>query len=463
MIILIGLGINLSFMAQDIPPFPSIDDAYNKVINKESVYEKLKKDYLIENPRDCKIEKKMIIGGGDVVESSFGSYQSDELRQINYRLPDDRCYTVFMVTTPESSEGVTYKLPLVVEYYRMKNAIMYNKWDFYYWYFDNAYEVKGGKDDPLLYKSLVEQLNKLNHDVNRSLRGRGSFTMPDALWNFTTIHKIEKDPNSQDIRSMDYWEYDEFSRDYIIHGNTIEFEDYEEGVLKQNYKNSKGILSVKFKRDKDKEGNRGEWYWYAFYSTARKVEHGTPIEDTNLYHTAGSIGFKEVFNKPAKTKMPPYNSEIYIETLEKEIRRLFIDMYNKKEGAYDAFFKHISQNNGEAILKSFEDYFKELDEKFVKIKTDDDGTLMVDVSIPPANDPEKYNENMSIYVKEVRIGTDKDKSLKKVYKNAGMSKEAMSRFNGRLYRSESYRLKCVIIDGQIKIDAPIKITSEIPF
>lgn len=460
---IILLGINITLFAQDIPPFPSIDEAYNKVINKESVYAKLKRDYKIENPRDCKIEKKMIIGGGDIIPSEFGSYQSDELRQINYRLPDDRCYTVFLVTTPESSEGVTYKLPLVVEYYRMKNAIMYNKWDFYYWYFDNAYEVKGGKDDPVLYKVLIEKLEQLNFDINTSLRSRGDHPMPDALVYFTTIDKIEKAPNSQDIRKMDYWEYDEFYRDYIVYGNTIEFEDYEEGKVKQNYSDSKAILSVKFQRDKDKNGKTGEWYWYAFYQTARSVEHGKPVEDQNLYHTAGSIGFKEVFNKPAKTKLPPYNSEVYDEYIENEIKQLFISMYNGEEGAKDNLFKHIAPENGEQIISSFEDYFKDLKDKFVKIKTDENGQPMVNVSVSDVHRPESYNGSVYITVKEQRIGIDKDKSLKKVYKNAGMSKAAMAKFSGGFNNSGSYKMKCILLDGQIKIAEPIKRSSEIPF
>lgn len=438
---------------QNVPSFPGVDAAYNKVVSSDRVYEKLKNDYQIENPRSVKIEKKMTIGGGDVIASDFNSYLSDAASSINYRWPDDRCYTVFTVTTPASKEGVKYTLPLVVEYSRLKHGVLTNNWEFYWWYFDNPYKVEGGKIDQELYSKLIEGLENIQGNLLVYKRD-----MIDAIAPFTTIERIEKDASKQDFREMNFQDKDRLTRTYIISGKTIQFEDYDEAILKQNYEGSTTTIKAIFERAKG-GGKTGDWYLSEIQPEGWGTKYGTAIEDPNLYQTLGSIGFKKVFNQPPTPKTPPYFSDTYEEQFNAEFHKALIDLFNQKEGAKEEFMKFLIKD-GDPVLKSFETYFEDMKNKFVHFdESKEDGGVTVSMSVD--SDPEDCE--LHLYFKEKRDSWSTNPELKKAYKAAGMSKEAFNRFSASLYEQPSYSFKVQLIDGQLKIAEPIQRKEPIPF
>lgn len=442
---------------QDVPPFPSVDATYKKVLGFNAVYEALKKDYKIENPKACKFEKIMTIGGGDVIKSDFSSYQTDHGRSLNYRWPHDRCYTVFTVTTPPSSEGVTYKLPLVVEYTRIKHDVLTNNWEFYWWYFDTPYSTKGGKDDQLFFELTIEALKKIEGKIVPFKRGT---SIPPALEDMTSISKIEKNPKEQDLREMRYSDKDYLTRHYICHGTATKFQDSDEAIVEQNFKGSKAYISVQFVRPKDESGKTGDWSVYKITGTNWQLDRGEPSEDKNLYQTLASIGFDKVYKKPPTPKTPTYFSRTYQDQFDVELEKALIDLYFQKEGAEDNLRKLLIPD-GEAILKSFQDYFADMRAKFVDLKEEDGKITGITSSLAVYTDAEKCK--LRLYINGKRKSYATDKSLKKKYKAAGMTKDVLNRYNGSHTDRESHDFKLELLNGQLKIAEPIKRKDPIPF
>lgn len=442
----------LNLFAQSVPPFPSVDAAFNKVISNDRVYEKLKSDYQIENPRSVKIEKKMTIGGGDVIVSDFSSYQSDAARDINYRWPDDRCYTVFTITTPASKEGVKYTLPLVVEYSRLKHGVLTNDWEFYWWYIGNPYKVEGGKIDQELHALLIAGMEKYEGNLLTYRR-----EMPDAIAPFTTIEKIEKDPEAQDFREMNYSDFDRITRTYIIYGNTIKFGDYDESVVSANYEGSSASINAVFERTKA-GGKTGSWYLSEIQAAGWGTRHGKEVSDANLYQTLGSIGFKKVYKQAPTGKTAPYFSETYENQFNSEFRQALIDLYEQKDGARENLQRYLIPDS-DAIVKSFESYFQDMRSKFVYFDDRDDEGVKVSMSV----DAEPESCKLYLYFKEKRDSWSTNADLKKAYKAAGMSKEAFNRFSASLFEHTSYTFKVELIDGQLKVAEAIVRSEEIPF
>lgn len=443
--------------AQDVPPYPNVDQTFKKVLSFDKVYEKLKKDYKIENPKESKFEKIMTIGGGDVIESDFSSYQSDAAKRINYRWPDDRCYTVFTVTTPESSEGVTYKLPLVVEYSRLKHGVLTNNWELYWWYYDTPYSTKGGKEDQLFYTMLIEKLKTIKGNVIPQKRDH---TIPTSLEDMTTIEKIEKDPNKQDIREMKYANKDYVERQYVVYGKATKFEDYDESKVEQNFENSKSFIAVRFERPKDENGKTGEWFVSSITGTSWQIDRGTATDDQKLYQTLSSVGFEKIYKKPPIEKSPPYFSDVYEEQFNQELEQALLDLYHKKEGAAQNLQKFLIPDP--KVLESFVAYFEEMHQKFVSLKaneSEDESGIRSSLSVNTNPD----NCKLYLYFKIKRAPYTEDKGLKNKYKDAGMSKEVLKSRYAEYNERERHDFSMELIDGQLKIAKPIKRAAPIPF
>lgn len=143
---------------------PVVASVFSETKENNKVYESLKKDYKIMNPKACEIEMKTMIGSGEIV-SDWSTYKSQEGERLNYYWPADRTYTVCTMTTPESTDSVTYSLPLVVEYSRIKNSVLQNDWSFYWWYYDTPYYSTGGKEAPLFYELFIAKLSEIEGDL----------------------------------------------------------------------------------------------------------------------------------------------------------------------------------------------------------------------------------------------------------------------------------------------------------
>ena len=444
---------NIVVFAQSLP---SVTSVFNDIKSNPKIYESLKNDYKISNPKACKIEMKMTIGSGEIV-SDWSTYKSQQGLKLNYYWPDDRAYTVFTVTTPESTEGVTYSLPLVVEYSRIKNSVLQNDWSFYWWYFDTPYSSTGGKQDHLFYELLIGKLSEIEGDLLTYRRN----DIPDAIVNFTSIQKIEKS-SEPDIRE-NYSNADNVTRIYAVYGETSKFADSDDAEIESNMDNCVSYLKVQFRREKE-NGKEGDWKIDSFlggFDTGLKESN--PTENKNLYKTLGSHGFKTVFQKEKQPKAIPYFSDLYQEKYADEFSQVIMDFYLKKEDSEEKL-KSFIVPGGEDIFESFKNYFNELEIKLVKIK-------------PSTNSPQHdgllsrlyVNANkvddgyLILYTNLERKSCTSEKGLNKIYKDAGMSKDVINTRGGHYYASESIQFKIVLIDDQIKIASKLESKNEIPF
>lgn len=436
---------------------PSVSSVFSDIKANPKLYEKLKTDYKILNPKSCKIEMKMTIGGGDVIVSDWSTYKSQEGTRLNYYWPDDRAYTVFTLTTPESSEGVTYSLPLVVEYSRIKDGVLQNDWSYYWWYFDNPYSSTGGKEDPLFYDLLITKLSEVKGDLIPYKRE----DIPTAIENFTTIQKIEKS-NEPDLREH-YSNSDNVTRTYAVYGEASRFLDSDDSEIESNMINCISHLQVQFTRPKE-NGKDGDWKIEQIYGGfATGIKESTPSEDKTLYKTVGSHGFKAIFKKEKQLKAIPYFSERYQTQYASELTSIIMDFYHKKEGAAEKLKNHIVPG-GDEIFKSFENFFQELDTKLVKIKPatnspKHDG-LLARLYVEANQIEDGY---FMLYTNLERISYTSEKGLNKVYKDAGMSKDVMNIRAGHYYKSENLEFKIVMIDDEIKIASKLESENSIPF
>ncbi len=436
---------------------PSATKVFNDIKANSYVYESLKTDYKIASPKACTFEMKMKIGGGDIITSEWFTYKSQEGERLNYFWPDDRAYTIFTVTTPPSTEGVTYVLPLVVEYSRIKNGVLQNDWSYYWWRFDNPYSSTGGKEDPLFYELLIAKLSEIEGELVSYRR-----ETPPAIVNFTTIQKIEKS-SEQDKRET-YSNGDNVTRTYAIYGEASKFSDSDESEVELNMNDCISYLQVQFSRPKE-NGKTGDWELYSIYNGFPSgIKQSTPTNDKTLYKTVGSHGFKAIFQKEKQPKAMPYFSENYQKKYAAELTSIMMDFYNKKEGAAEKLKSYIVPG-GDDIFKSFQDFFQELDAKLVSVvpntinSPEHEGflaRLYVDV-----NEVEKGYLQLS--TKLERKEHSSEKGLLKAYKDAGMSKEVLNRFGGSYGKSENLQFKLVLIDDQIKIASKLEWSETIPF
>jgi len=437
---------------------PRTTQVFQDIKANAAVYDNLKTRYKIENPKACKFEMKMTIGGGDVIVSDWSTYKSQEGERLNYYWPDDRAYTVFTVTTPASSEGVTYSLPLVVEYSRIKNSVLQNNWSFYWWYFDTPYSSTGGKEDPLFYDLLIAKLSEIEGDLVPYKRNE----IPTAILNFTSIQKIEKS-DVADLR-QNYSNSDNVTRTYAVYGEASQFSDSDDSEIELNLKDCMSYLEVSFTRPKE-NGKDGEWELYSFNGGwGVGIKKSTPTDDKTLYKTVGSHGFKTVFQKEKQPKATPYFSERYQKQYAAEVTPILLDFYNKKEGAAEKLKSYIIPG-GDEIFQSFQDFFQELETKLVKVvpntlnSPNHDGML----ARLHVNANEVDNGYFMIYTKVERKAHTAEKGLAKQYKDAGMSKDVMNRFGGEYKKSDNLEFKIILIDDQIKIASKLEWSETIPF
>ena len=106
-------------IGQSYSELPSVKSQFEKVKANPKVYETLKLNYGITNPKACKFE--MTSEGRD------GKVKSDWwIRQSNYakkmerktlvKYPQDKATVTFTVTTPKNADGIAYVLPLEIKY-----------------------------------------------------------------------------------------------------------------------------------------------------------------------------------------------------------------------------------------------------------------------------------------------------------------------------------------------------------
>lgn len=436
-------------LGQGHPPFPNVDEVYKNILNNPAVYKSLKEDYKVANPKECKIEKKMIIGSGEI-DSDFSTYKSDNANNINWKWPDDRAYTVFRVTTPENTEGVKFVLPLVVEYTRLQNGALTNSFHYLWWKFDAPYSVVGGKEDALFMELLMANLFKATPAMKES--GRSGF--PLDLDHMTLITSIEKS-DEMDERKV-YSNAESVTRTFAVNGDFILYNDRDNADVKAHYVGGKCLVIAEFRRDKE-NGKTGDWYFSSFYGGFGAGLRGeNESDDKKLYRTAGTHGVEAVFQKE-KVEVPiPYNSAKNKEIVKNDFKNIVIKLLDRDPEGIEVLKKYIPAGDDE-ILNGFVAYFEEMNQKLVSINKGLMSYFTVTVSLPE-NIHEGYID-ISIPIERESIGGDKE--LKAKYKEAGMSKETING-GGGLSTTDNISLKVTLINGEVKIvsipkrDKPIR-------
>lgn len=438
------------------PSLPSVESVFKQYqATNQYVAKSLKEKYLIANPATCKFEMQSNASSSQT--SEWNVFKSSQGYKLNWYWPEDRAIVTFKVTTPANKEGVSYVMPLTVEYSRIKSGVLQNEWNYYSWSFGNPWQVKGGKEDALFQELLVSNLLELKGSLDPNDREMDI----QYLAPFTSVTSIEKSTRPQQRES--YSDKENVIQQYILTGETIEYapQVYEEANVKDNYTNSKGYIEVVFERSVDKT-KRGEWSFAGFNGgPGNKIEHGTPTGDKKLYKTAGAFGFSEIYKKDKQETETPYFTDTYVEEYEKRISEAFTNLFLGKEGAQDELKKYIV-GGGDDILKAFVDRANELKNKFVELKPGDDHSgIYVSVSSISYGKVAERGK-LTFDIKGVRRKYGKDKTLKNKYK-AAMSKEAFSYFEGSFDYSETIYLKLVEFDGDILINEVPEFNAEIKF
>lgn len=440
------------------PALPSVKSVFETIKANPKVYESIKTNYKVNNPKSCNIEMKMTIGGGDVITSNWSTYKTDYGYKLNYYWPEDRAYTVFTVTTPKNSEGVTYSLPLVVEYSRIKNDVLQSDWHYHWWYFDNPYSVKGGKEEALFKELLLKKLSTLEGNI--IIHKRNDIRKP--FENFTAIKNIKKTDKAETRQIYSNVEYVYYT--YLIEGETIEYEDYDQSIVTGNYPNSKGYFEVKFKREKE-NGKTKDWEFGEFVGGFQNyVEKGESSGDKKLYETIASSSFNKVYQKEKTIRKTPYYSKKYKDEFEFQVTKNLIDLFNNKAGAEEQLKKYIVPGD-DKILSSIKSIFNEMKKTFVNLTPETLNSpnhegIYVALYV---NESNIEKTEVRITIKGLRESWTKDKSLKKIYKNAGMSKDALNKYAAKYTLRHRSILKTVFIDGEFKIASPLKLDENIPF
>lgn len=451
-----SMNLSLVIGQTDLPTVESVFRQYQNT--NPNVSKSLKERYLVVNPSECKFFLQQNASSEFVEKSEWRVYKSNQGFRLNWRWPEDRASVKFKVTTPPNAEGVSFVMPLVVEYTRIKNDVLQNSWSYYSWHFENPWQVKGGKEDILFQELLVSYLMKLEGHLDPYSRENEINLMSC----FTKIENIKKSERPTQRKS--YMDKEVVVQQYVLDGETIVFDDPqdEEVIVKNNYNGSKGYIEVSFERSINK-AQRGDWVFAGFESgPGNKIEHGEPTENKTLYKTAGSFGFKSVYMQEKHETQIPYFTETYIKKYEKEISQVLTNLFHGKQGAEDELKEYIIPG-GDDILKAFKDRAGELKNKFVELKpgNDDFGIYVSLRGISYGNVDERGK--MTLDITGVRKSYGKDKALKKQYQDAGMSKEALAYFEGSFDYHEVVNLSLVEFEGEILINNAPSFNVEIKF
>jgi len=435
------------------PAFPSVSSVYTYLKTNKNVYSKLKDDYKIPNPEASTWEQTYIIGGGDVVPSEFRTFKSQEWRDmVDDYLPDDRAYVVFTLTTPKSTEGVIYKLPVIVEYSRIKEYVIQDSWEFLWWYIDEAYEMSGGNDDQVFFDLFMQDLKSIEPNINPH---KSVTTLPDYAHDFISIQSIEKDSKPA-VRDYSSGNVDLINVYYKVTGTTITYDDFDQTAPLSIHPNSVAILCASYSRDKA-NGQTGAWSLTGYFGGFGGIDITETQETKTLYATLLNKGFDAIYKKEAQTKEVPYYTDRYEEEFEQNCSAAIIEY--AKTGNSEALMKFINPTQPE-ILNDFKSYFDELKQKCV-ILNPEAGNQAIRISLSGNDEPEEAKVNFAIDCERPAYGTDK--ALKTQYKNAGISKEVMLNNQAQFYASENIELTVKLINNQYKLTSGPKRLLEIPF
>lgn len=409
-----------SIYGQSVPALPSIEKVFSDVKANQYVYKALKEDYHIANPKSCTFKMGLPNGEGGYNEAYWSTYQSDYALSVNYKWPDDRAKVYFTVITPKSTEGVSYELPLLVEYSRIENDIITNNWSYYWWMFKAPMKTIGKVKQKELKDTLISTLGKLEYHFIPEK----NYDYPEQLEKFVAIESITESPKADVTESDSYTEW--MTRSYIIKGDYIVTKEDSDNQLgydgvAEHYEDAEFELFVMFERDKS-IGNQKETDW-RFYEikqyNSNLINKGTLVQDTNFYATWQRYGFNKIYQHE-KTKVDrDYFTVISIQKFERQVSQVLEDVFLDKPGAEENLSKLCVD---EMVTNGWLAAIDEMKRKMVKFEGVDLYTQ--DIQRYASGDDE--HGDISIRLLYSRTSWKDDKALKKTYKDAGMASDILA-------------------------------------
>jgi hypothetical protein len=437
---------------------PSIDQVFKNTLANDYVYKALEEDYGIANPKECKFEKRMTIGGGDVIDSDWSTYRSGpalkEANRLFQKWPDDRAYTVFTVTTPKNKDGVSYVLPLTVEYSRYKDGAIVNDWEYYWWKFETPYKTIGKLNSEEFFKLTMDTLKNLNYSYNP-----GNYPeCPKALLGFYKINSIYESSEEDEIEKYSNREY--VTRKYYVTGDYIYMPGSDYDSVYAHYTNRTAILPAQFSRELDNGKPIADWVLSKFVAGWGLVaKEGIETKDYAIRPTIERFGWDYVYQKENAPIGKAYFSNLYKKIWETKINQSLTDFYNGNTNAINTFKMMVKD---EETAKAFENIINEVKQKLCYLdKVKDDYVFKSDYVEDNYSKPEEGGI-VRIYFEIRRKSCLSDPSLKAPYKESGMQK-AIWKAGAKYYSSEKHELKVSVINNELKIHGVPKLKKEIPF
>lgn len=442
----IAIVLSSSVFGQDVPPLPSIEKVFQDIKNNKFVYESLKEDYHIANPKSCTFKMGSPNGEGGYADAYWSTYQSDNAYKINWKWPDDRASVYFTVITPKSTEGISYELPLLVEYSRIKNDIITNSWEYYWWMFKAPLKTIGKPKQKELNDTLINVFKGFEYRFIPN----SDFGYPEDLEKFVFISEITESPDSDVTRSDSYREW--MTRYYIVKGDYIRTEEGKNNYLgyeriSSHYTNAEFKLAVQFERNKKIDNQKAtDWKFKEFiYYESKMKQVGTLIKDTNIYTTMHRFGFDKIYQKPKTVIERDYFTDASILEFENNINQALTDVFMGKANCEENLLKLCTDMTVRDGWLAHVNEIKRKAVKFENIK------LYTQDIIDYARGKDEFAD-LSLRIYYSRESWKKNKSLKSVYKAAGMSKEVLAQ-GGWLQKSSvgGKMQKIVAQDNQLKI------------
>lgn len=428
--------------AQNHPPFPSVEDAMNLVKTKFLVKgSSFEKEYGIKDLSKVKVQKTEEM-------SYFSAYASDDsysLFPLRWPKPQDRCHVLFLLVTPPESDGTYYEVTIDVVYSRIKNNVLTNTWEFYWFDTSGAPTVKGGKNATPTEKInlLVNTLKNIEFNQDKQ---NAKLLLKNG--NEAILNEFEKHYSIDSIG---------FTEEYFSSKTTKEWYFTTKGKIYSSLMATPSRNDIKFMNAYTKikmvlTQNKNDWEITDLYIYPSNYSNE---EKYNLKSYSGMIcevGFEGILFKTTPFNPHYKNNFVKNEHIDK-IYKMFINSYLKKGDNYEEAFLYFNPKNTDVSQKqaqNFLNFLKEINQKCVEIYKESDNQY--DLKIYP--EFESDNKTLTITFRGYRPNCfwDNFNHYKKIYKDAGMSASLIKTTGGMFDLSIELKFTLVAIDNILYID-----------
>lgn len=426
---------------KNLEGLPSVSSTFEKYKKNAEVLERLKVDYGITKPADCKFEMMDFYNSTEGKPSYWYDFTSDWRKQELNGWPDDGANLVFTITTPKNSEGVSYVLPFFVGYTRFNNNVITDSWHFDKWTIGKPISVIGKPHKADFYALLLENLHAIPFKINT---GRTDDKYPDHLRDFCEIKSITESTVMDVQKPLSTGNL--LIRYYIVSGTVQKVDESNAEVT--HHENYSIQLAAKFYKDKA-SGSKWEFSGWS-NSKCTNLDKGNETKSSTYNKQLSWYGFDEVYKKKGAAIPKPYWWGGSEKQRSSDLTRALILLEEDKEDSARLMLKnHIESTE---IVDGWIAFAKNYKSKLCILNKNS-------IRVNP------YSENqIMVIVKLERKSCLSDNGLKSKYKSAGMSKEQLKK-GGYYTRSCSIKLETVVAEDGLKqwvVEFP-KWDEEIPF